>query len=392
MRLVAYLKIALKGIIKQLPSFILIYAIYPIAIALLMSFVQKDMFVPVIENPIFSIIIQDEDNTPTSKNLIHFLKSEEISKLITVKNDDNEEFDYTLRIPQNYEESLIGKTDARVQVEAEAKSSTRMGNILVNIIDEYNDEMSKNLIIKNKLTGSLLSEEKRNDLEIEINEILGKAYGSDGIHKNIHDVVKSLNSYEYYSITFLNFLFIIFISSIINSDVLEKEVGRYSRIMSTTITKYEYFNLGLMSNYLTMIVANIIYVGAYRLSGLSFTGSLPLLILIVLVQSFLITIIGTLISNIFGKKYGLPLVQIVLFYQLIFGGMMGPLEKMGGNPIFLPLAKFKPDILISNSYRNYLINNNLGSISNYLLMMLIISLGLYLVNILAIRMKWGVSK
>lgn len=390
MKLLAFLKVSLKGIIKEFPTFVLSYAIYPIIIALVMGYVQKDMFTPVVNDPIFSIIIVDEDNTRESENLISFLNSEEISKVMTVKSSDSEKFDYTLRIPKGYEDSLLGKTSASVRVEAEEKSPTSLGNILVNIVDKYNKELSQGLVIHQNIENKSL--ENKNSLIEEINRVLIKAYTTDSIKNNIHSVRKSLNSYEYYSVSFLNFAFIIFLMAVIVSDALEKENGLYNRIMSTAITKWEYFNYGIMSNYLMMVVANIFYVGAYRVAGLSFKGSLPILLLIVLVQSFMITVIGTLISTIFKKKYGLPLIQVFLMVQMIFGGMIGPLHKWNKSPIFDFFAKYKPDAVIVNTYRNYLIHNNISSISNYLLIMLGISMILYLINLLAIQMKWGVSK
>lgn len=392
MKLLAYLKVSLKGLIKEFPAFLLSYAIYPIVIALVLGYVQKDMFTPAINDPIFSIIIVDEDNTKESNNLISFLNSEEVSKILTVKTNNREKFDYTLRIPKGYENSLLGKTSTSVKVEAEEKSSTTIGNILVNMVDKYNEEVSQGLVIQESIENNSLTNEAREKLMVEINTILSNAYATNSINTNIHNVRKSLNSYEYYSVTFLNFAFIIFLMAVITSDALEKEIGLYNRIMSTSMTKFQYFNYGMMSSYLMMLVANLIYVGTYRIIGLSFKGSLPILLLIVLVQSFMITVIGTLISTIFKKKYGLPLVQIFLVVQMILGGMVGPLHKWNINPIFDFYNKYKPDAVIVNTYRNYILYNNLSSISNYLLIMVGVSMVLYLVNVLAIQMKWGVSK
>lgn len=392
MKLLAFLKVSAKGIIREFPAFILSYGIYPIILALVMGYVQKDMFTPTVNDPIFSIIIVDEDKSTESQNLISFLNSQEMSKVMTVKTNEDEKFDYTLRILKGYEDSLLGKIPSSIKVEAEEKSSTTMGNILVNIVDKYNSEVSQGLIIQNSINNNSMTQENREKLAGEINEILAKTYATDSIKTNIHNVRKSLNSYEYYSVTFLNFAFIIFLMAIIASEAMEKEIGLYNRIMSTSITTVQYYNYGIMSNYLMMVVINLMYVGVYRISGLSFKGSLPLLLLIVLVQSLMITIIGTLISTLFKKKYGLPLVQILLVVQMVFGGMIGPLHKWSNSPIFDFFIKFKPDAVIVDTYRNYIINNNLSSISNYLLTMLVISLVLYLVNVLTIYKKWGVSK
>lgn len=41
MKLLAYLKINIKGLIKEFPAFLLSYGIYPIIIALVMGYMQK---------------------------------------------------------------------------------------------------------------------------------------------------------------------------------------------------------------------------------------------------------------------------------------------------------------------------------------------------------------
>ncbi len=392
MKLLAWLKVSLKGIIKEFPAFVLSYAMYPLILALVMGYVQQDMFTPTINDPIFSVVIVDEDNTKESQGLVSFLNSEEISQVMTIVSDDNEKFDYTLRISKGYKDSLLGNSRATVKVEAEEKSSTTMGNVLVNIVDKYNMEISQGMLISKNIENTSLTPEEKDKLVEEVYTILTEVYDTDSIENNIYSVRKSLDSFEYFSVTFLSFGFIIFVMAIIASDAIEKENGLRNRIMSTSITRFQYFNYGLVSNYFTMIVINSLYIGVYRLSGLSFQGPLPLLMLIILIQSLLITTIGTLISTLFKKKYGLPLVQIFLIFQMILGGMIGPLDKWTGNPLFEFFSKYKPDILISNTWRNYILNGNLSSMSNYLLIMIGISLGLYLINLLAVSMKWGVKE
>lgn len=392
MKLLAFLKVTLKSIVKELPIFVLTFAVYPIVLALVMGVIQKDMFTPVINDPIFSVIVVDEDNTRESKNLITFLESEDISKVLTIVTDDNDKYDYTLRIPQGYEESLLGKRTVAIKVEAEEKSSTSMGNILVNIVDRYNTEVSQGLIIQNNIESLNMTPESSEKLTNEVYTILNNAYSTSSINTNIHNVKRALNSYEYYSITFLNFTFIMLLIAVINSDSLEREIGVYNRIMSTSITRLQYFNYGFMSTYLQIAIASLIYIGAYRISGLSFKGSVILLLMISLAQSLLVTSLGSLIITIFKKKYGLLLVQLYMIYQVLFGGMLGPLDKWSSNAIFKTFAKFKPDVLITNSYKNYILYNNLSTISNYLLALIGISFGLYLINVLAIKMKWGESR
>ena len=194
----------------------------------------------------------------------------------------------------------------------------------MSIIDKYNEEISQELVIRRNIENMPISAEEKENLILEINNILLKAYATEPIKSNIHTVRKSLNSYEYYSITFLSFAFVIFLMAVVSSDALEKEKGIYHRVMSTSMTRVQYFNYGFASTYFTMIIASLLYVFAYRIAGLSFNGPLVLLLLIVLVQSLMITAAGSLISTIFKKKYGIPLLQTLLIAQMAFGGLQVP--------------------------------------------------------------------
>src|SRR5690606_20225416 len=137
----------------------------------IMGYTQKDLFTPSINNPIMSVVIQDEDNTVQSKNLVDFISSEEMSKVITVKNSQDENFDYTIRIPQGYEDSLLGNSSTSVIVEAKEKASTTLEHILMSIIDKYNEEISQGLVIRRNIENMPISAEEKENLILEINNI-----------------------------------------------------------------------------------------------------------------------------------------------------------------------------------------------------------------------------
>ena len=59
---------------------------------------------------------------------------------------------------------------------------------------------------------------------------------------------------------------------------------------------------------------------------------------------------------------------------MVFGGMLGPITKFNTNKTVAFLSKIKLDILFSNTYRNYLLDGTISSISNYLFIMVGISL------------------
>lgn len=382
MKLLAYLKLEIKGLIRQFPAIIFSYVLFPIVFVLLISYVQKEDFQPEVNQPIFSIEILDEDNTDSSRALKSYFESKEISKILNVKNSGNDDIDYTVKIPKGYSKGLIGESDLKFIVEASKNASTSMGNLLVNLIDNFNTEVSKSMVIDENITNS----------NIDINEINSNiltTYLTDSVETIIYKSDKSLTSYEYISISYLSFVFILFIMAIISSDDILKEIGVYNRIMSTGLTKVQYFNLNFISNYLTMIVINTLYIFFFRFTGLSFSGSLGILFLIILLQSLIITLIGSLIMTILPKSHGYMISLLYLGFYMVFGGMMGTPMYFRNSRIFEFLSKFKADILISDTYRNYLVYNNLSSIYNYLLAILGISIMVYIINIIVVKKEWS---
>lgn len=383
MKLLAYLKVSIKGIIRELPGIVLSYAAYPMILALIFGYIQQDSFTPTMDQPIISISIVDEDHTKDSGGLISYLKSESISKLIDIE-EDAETSDYIVIIPEGYSLGINGQIDRDIKVEASEYASTSKGNMLVSLIDNYNRELSKGILIEKNIKG--LDIDKG-----ELNKMLTSIYNSSSIDSEKYVGEKTLTSYEYFSISFLAFIFILFIIAIITAESIGKEIGLYHRIMSTGVTKIEYFNLEFAANYMMMVVINTIYIFAFRIFGLSFKGNISILILIILLQSLVITLIGSLISNIFSKKYGTIIAQSYLMFHMIFGGGIGSPKSFAGIKIFDFFAKYKPDILISDTYRNFLIYNNFQSISKYLFMIVAFSIVAYLVNIIVVQREWGIK-
>lgn len=66
----------------------------------------------------------------------------------------------------------------------------------------------------------------------------------------------------------------------------------------------------------------------YRITGLSFQGSLPILILLIIVQSLLITTISGFLTAFFRKKILVPILYILMLLQLILGVSAPAIEGM----------------------------------------------------------------
>lgn len=389
LKVLAYAKLSLKSIIKELPTFIIGFAIFPIFMGLLMGFAQKNMFTPVIDEPLFSISVVDEDNSFESAILMDFLQSKEVSQIFTVDLDDTTK--YTLHIPQGYGSSLIGESEAVVRVELEESAWLSTGNILASIVDTFNTKISRNLVIEQKMD-SLQLANSATGLSEDLKRTLNDVYLSEALHTNIHEVKKNFTSMEYYSIRYLSFTFTLLLLAMINAGDLQKKMGIVDRVGSTPMTKITGLNGSFLSGYLQVLVCLILYIGTYKISGLSFVGSTPLLVLIILTQSLFITAVSMVFLTFFSKQFATILVNSFLYYSLVFGGLVGPLDEWTNMAIFKVLGKIKIDYLITEPYRNYVLYNSFNSVSKLLFLILIISLVLYLMTVMAVKLGVGENR
>ena len=365
---------------KNFPTILLTFTIFPIFLGLVIGYFEKDYFTPSVEMPIMSVAIVDEDNSSQSKYLVDFLNSEEIKEIIEI---DEEDAKYTIIIPKGYGNSLLDYRENNIEIHVEKEGSIRRAEILGDIIDRYNEEISKALYIEDKIDNMDIPQE-----EIEsIGEKILIASNTQLADNKLINTKKSLTSYEHMSITFLSYMFFLAIMSLIGSEDMEKTDGTYNRIMSTPITKVQYFNCNQVSFYFMALLMNALYIFAYRIFGLSFQGSLAILILIILTQSFLVTALSGFIVVFLEKKWAKLIVYILMMMQLILGVTYTSIESMNFEFLKILSQKYAPDILIRSTFRNYLIYNDLNSIKSNLILILGISIGLYILSIA--KLKWG---
>jgi ABC-2 type transport system permease protein len=383
MKLLAYIKLTLIQALRESKQLLLVFAVFPIAISAMMAYFQKDLFTPTTEIPKMNISLFDEDKSQLSNNIINFFNSEAMQKLVEVT-EDKDKADYEILIPKSYEEELINNKKNTITVKVKKDASASSGEILSNIIDRYSEDINLQLLINKNV---------KNDAIINsITKDINKIYTSDTFKTDFLQLKKNLSSYEYFSVSLLGFMFLMLIMSLAASFYLERENGMYERVMSTAITKAQYFNYNLISCFIFALMLNAVYIFTYRILGLSFKVSIPLLLILIFVQSLLATAATALIVAFLNKKNSTIVMNVIMLLQVIIGGSFIPVEQIGASKFFIQLAKFSPDALISKAYRNLLIYDNLSSITYYVIGMLVVSILFYVISIVKINIKWGESK
>lgn len=177
--------------------------------------------------------------------------------------------------------------------------------------------------------------------------------------------------------------------SVVAGENQHKENGVYNRVMSTSITEVEYFKYNMITTYLYMVFLHFIYIFAYKVFGLSFQGPISILMLIILTHSLLTTALTGFVLEFLKKKIGLGLLNIIMILQLITGIGYLPLQKVGSGSLEKVINNYAPDVLIAKTYRNYLVYNNLDSIKINLLSITLVSVVIFILSILKVKLKWG---
>lgn len=382
----AYLKLHLKAIVKQIHVIFFTGVMFPLIMGLVMANFQKEAFVKENKAPFIEVVINDEDKSQMSESLISFLKGDELKNIIVIKEKDSEKA-INLIIKSGYEEKLKSNENQEIIIK-EGKSTEGVSlKILNDVLEKYYDGIYEWTLIEKNISNKNLSEEKKSKLYKNVSEEIFDINNSSFISESVLKSKRSLTAYEYFSVTMLSYLIFILIAGIVHGGYQEKEIGVTDRIKAAPITAIENFNYGFLGTVIYSICLMAMYIGLYKILGLSFKGSMTLLTLLVVISAIFTVSVSCLLAQIIGKKYFTAFITVIMFIQIILGGTFVPLKQFTSNEFIRGLAKFSPDALITKAYNGYIIHNNFNSISVYLLGLLVVSLVAYLLCLVIIKVK-----
>lgn len=384
MRIKATIKVIIKGILAQWKMIVLMFSIFPLIIAVLMGTVQKDMFKPDVNRAKININIIDKDNSKTSKNFKEFFEISELKEIFNI----TDKAEYEIAIPKGYENDVINLKETTIAVNEKKRVSSINELIIKSVIEEYGKRLTETVVISNKInTMSVMDKEK---LFNEVITSLNKNSSVATLKQNIVKGERVLSSFENQAATMMTFMVFTMIISCIGGYNLDKSNGSNKRLISTPMTKCDFFNLDLLAFFLMSLVYGILYIISFRITGLAFEGVNPLNIIAILIcQSLLITSVAGIIIAFFGKNAANAVVIVLMYAHIIFGGGFIPLKEVN-NKIFVSISKFSPGNIISEAYTNCMLFNSFNTISKYLIIMLSISTIAYFISILKVKLRWEV--
>lgn len=384
MRIKATIKVTIKALLAQWKVTVLMFSVFPLIIAFLMGTVQKDMYKPDVNRDKININIIDKDNSNTSKSFKELLETKDLKEIFNV----TDKAEYEIVIPRGYEKAVINLKETTIAVNEKKRVSSVNELIIKSVIEEYGKRLTETMIISNKINTMGIMDKER--LFNEVIASISKNSSVASLKQNIIKGERVLTAFENQAATMMTFMVFTIILSCIGGFHMDKSNGSNKRLVSTPMTKCDFFNLDLLLFFLVSFIYGAIYIITFRITGLAFKGVSPLnIISILLCQSLLITSVAGIIIAFFGKNAASTIVIILMYTHILFGGGFIPLKEINNN-IFTSISKFSPGNVISDAYTNCILFNSFSSISRYLIIMLLISIIAYCISILKVKIGWEV--
>lgn len=360
MKLFYYTKTILKGMLSNVVITVIYFILFPVILAAFMGFFQNS----VKENPLklstIKVAIIDNDKSNMSRDLVSFLKSDEMKELIEENPNDN---DIEIIIPKGYEESVSSLEKNEIKINKLTDELNNSVNTLKTILDKYHQSLYVSLS-----GGS--------------NEALQNISGKTIIENININASKTSTSYEILSASMIGFVISMLIFSLIQGSYAESSINLDKRIASSPLSKIQYF---YYDSFALLIYSAIIisgYVLFFRVLGISFTGREFPLIILILLSSILIVSMSKFVNELFGAKYG-KVVGALIFSIPIIGMEMFTGE---GNA----LKVLAPTHYISKLFNIYNLNGNFNDNIKDFIFIIVFSLTLFAItNIKIILSKEG---
>ncbi|MEG2788908.1 MAG: ABC transporter permease [Romboutsia sp.] len=358
MRLLANIKMLLKYLKN---NFLLLFATF-LVIPLTLSLFLANVLNIVFENPInvdpIPITIVDKDNSIASTNFKNFINND-IKDLFYVNNDDSE---LKLIIPKNYEESIKNKKSIIINIE-QLQSRGSSDSMLKDIIDDYHEKLYLN------------------NLNLDTNT--SKIFSESSINTTLIDSNKVQSSSEYYAISMLIFLLMIFMSNNLSAEYMLESTGMRKRMQSMPIKRTTQLIYDFVLGVIYSLIFTSLYIIINRTFNIAFNENLVSLFIVSLVSCVLVSCISVFISSFFSNILGTTVISVIMIVYFLFGGIFFPLsDKLS---IF---SKLSPFYLINEMFMNFTLSDTLSSISSTIFITLLFSLLLFIVSFIKEKYSW----
>lgn len=354
MKLLYTIKYFFKSLKSNLLVNFLYFLVLPLALTIFISASLDSEF----KNPIITkasnIYITDKDNSDLSKALNKFIDSDLSDLFDVVSNKDDASLEVV--IPNGYAESIIN--NKAVNIDLFPLESSSIDVLMKNILDSYHEQLYLSNI----------------DSDTNLNVLFAKS----SLTTNFIEPVNKQSSREYFAVSMLGYLILLFIMNNIQATYLGDTNGFNKRFHSLPIKRTTLLMHDFVILFIYSFIVLLIYTLTNRYLDIAFFDNLSKLIFICVVVSVFMSCSSNFISVFLPKKFGLPLVSILMCVQVIFGGVFFPIKNTF-------LQKLSPLYFISDLFNNY---SSISVDNSSLLICFSVSILLFLASFLKEKYSW----
>lgn len=323
MRYMAYLKLSLKNLLAGWKASLLMVIGLPIGLSLFLGTVYSVTEDNLVTN--VSIVIEDEDKTKSSEQLIGFLGSQELKEVITIEHEDDKAL--KLIIPKGYEQKVLSLNN--IEVMYENNNDYFETKILDGILSSYHE-------------GVYLASKNLTDIQLE--ELQKSSISTNLIKAEKRDY------YKENSLIGITLAASILIMSLAVGFYTPSSKNLNKKTALAPMSRNTHYNLEYFSSVIYVAIMLFAYILFYNVTGLSFEGILIDSLVVIVGAALFISSAYAVIVSFFKERYGKLIANIIMMLPILFEVVLTQFLQVN-------LQYLSPVFVVGESFRKLLEGN-----------------------------------
>ena len=339
MRYIRYIKANLISSLKSFPA-LLLMVVMPFLLSLFLAFSTKSAFNPSDLNIETKIYIDNQDKGAYGQQIVALfeqLTEEKQIALTTVR----ENAKIIATIPSDFTESIQTRSQATpITIEKSGRTSSTSLAVYESLLKTVTSQLLEASLVMHEVAesknASITPEQAAGMLASLQQEIATGAFDTDQV-----EAESQVTANQYYAITGLGFLFIIFLDTAMRFGVQRELSGLRKRLNVLPFSISERDRLDLAVNMITTTLLAFVYIGLWKIiDPTTFGGNIGSIFVLIVFYSLVFNVLGNLLGNFVTEK-NLPAFStgINLVYMFLSGVI--PLDRISSTFSFLSGNPFR---------------------------------------------------
>lgn len=388
MNVITIIKNELKLIVRNRVNFIILLTM-PIAMIALMGYALKPFF-SVEEKGIekFDVLYINNDQGSVGRSIDEFIRGEGNLYFNLVKSDSQDIESELLK--KNLEEAIVvpeGLTEKLARGEEASLIHISSGkNIITNsavesFLGAFKDTTNLSMNIESVINSYGLSTQNAASIQVDLIRKYGTSFVNTGSISKQEPI--KLGSFQYFSVSMLIF-FLLTSGMGLGIGIIDDRAEKlYSRISSYPVTSNQYLlGKALGNGVIGIFQAAIIIIFTSLVFKVDWGNNYPGIAIVAAAVLFCSSGLAVILSNLVNSSKALSTALIVIYWSITFiSGAFAPI------PAFEPAGRFTLNKWAFEAITGFMAGKGFGYAANYLLMLISLCLGLWMIGIVLYRRR-----